>query len=199
MEALCRICMKDLNCGLGLFQYLLQRDCVCGDCRQQFQISKQPITRLDIAIDYCYQYDETIENLLYQFKEARDVALAPVFLRPFCKQIEQRYQGYTIVFVPSSSSKTIDRGFLPLRLLFEEVNLVKIEVFDKAESYQQKKKNRSKRVEIHDAITCRKTQIPERVLLVDDVVTTGNTIRTCYDQLADKQATVRVFAITVKK
>jgi predicted amidophosphoribosyltransferase len=54
-----------------------------------------------------YSYEGAIKEALFQFKGLYDIILAPIFLERFIFYLSLYYEGYTIVFVPSSNEDMI--------------------------------------------------------------------------------------------
>ena len=135
-----------------------------------------------LSIHILYEYNDFLENMIYQWKEQRDVALRQSFIQLYVKQINRKYKNYTIVFMPSSENKTKMRGFHSLEQLYLDVSLPKVHLFEKIGDHKQSIQGFDKRKEINKYIKLKEgVMIPQTpLLLVDDVCTSGSTLLHAY-------------------
>lgn len=182
MKQLCPLCFQDIMIHQDFFHWLKQDALICGDCRKQLIEVNTDRKLEDINIHILYEYNDFLENLLFQYKEGLDVVLAPVFFHEFIKELKQRYRGYTILMMPSSIEKLQERGFLPLEDMLKELDLPKISPFYKTENRKQSTLSYEDRQLISNIICLKQdVKLPKRkVLLVDDVCTTGATLKAAY-------------------
>ncbi len=187
MSDKCLICFDDLASGVSLKTYLGKADVICGHCRRRFKICNNELVIDQLKIQCCYYYDDFVENLLFQFKEGRDVALKSIFMHQQLTYIKKKYRGYTLVYVPSAIDKFKERGFWPLELIYEQVNLPKKQLFIKNAPYKQSHQEYFRRNQIKKVIELiPQVTIPKKVLLVDDMCTSGNSLKACFDLISDK-------------
>ena len=131
------------------------------------------------------KYKPPLSKLLIQYKENRDVELASVFLSYYTAYLNFKYSGFTIVLTPSSLSKIKKREFNHLELIFKNMNLPILNILTKKEGKEQKKNSASERGLVYKLIDIQNgCQITgKKILLVDDVITTGNTLKACLNLL----------------
>lgn len=193
----CLICFGDIQQGLTVYDWLNQHSVICGRCKQQFrrlsmwtQLGKLPLYLL-------YEYTDEMEKLLFQYKEGRDIALAPVFLQDDLKKLHDKFRHYHIVLMPSSQEKLLERGFLPMREMLKGIRLPILEPFYKSENHKQSLQSFENRRTIEKIIKRDGTvPLPDApLLLVDDVCTSGSTIKWAYDLL--QEHTYRIEALVV--
>lgn len=196
-EEYCRLCFADIQKKQTIVDWLSQDSCLCGQCLMNLKyialhtrIEKMPLFIL-------YEYNEFIENMIYQFKEGRDIALRDVFFHKFMKKINDKYRHYTIVLLPSSEEKNQERQFLPVREMLCACTLPIIEPFYKIGNHKQSLQSFENRMQIATIIK-RKAHVqlpPTKLLLVDDVCTSGSTLKHAYDEL--KAHTYKIEALVL--
>lgn len=183
----CKICFEKLHRRASLFTYFHYRDCICEICRNKMEIEEKWLLVGDLEVFCLYTYNRFMENLLFQFKEGKDVALKDIFLFSYKSKIEKMFKGYTIVYMPSSKEHIKVRGFFPLKEMFEMIDLPKEEVFIKNHTYKQSSLSYLQRKQIRNIMQIKKgcKHKRKKVLLVDDVITSGETILSAYRLLKD--------------
>ena len=184
----CLICFNDLYEGVPLNEYFTYNDVICGKCRAKMvPIGKwREIEGMHIFV--LYEYNDFMESLLFQFKEGRDIALKDLFFYRWNKTINDKFKNWTIAFMPSSEKRFAERRFFPLKEMMRDVKLVKLTPFEKTKDYKQSQKHYEQRKGIHKVIQ-RKKEISiqgTKLLLVDDVVTSGQTLLSAY-HLVEKE------------
>jgi predicted amidophosphoribosyltransferase len=145
-----------------------------------------------------YHYTTEFEAFIYQFKESFDIALAPIFIYPFRRQLNHQYLHHLGMYAPSSLEKTKQRGFLPLEYLYQDLKIDKHIYFSK-ENVNQKDQDIHQRLLIHQSIRyCGpKLSHPSRIVLLDDVITTGATLHAMYDQLKHQNTQISACVLAI--
>lgn len=193
----CILCLEDIHHKQDFFHWLKQDALLCGECRNQLAYVNTFRKLGNMKIHILYSYNDFIENMLFQFKEGRDIALAPVFLHDHKRRIEQMYKGYTMIFMPSSEEKTKERGFYALEEMYKEIKLAKLAPFYKSENRKQSTLHYEERQKIAEVIhLLPKMHLPKKkLLLVDDVCTTGATLKCAYDLLHEHTVEIEAFVL----
>ena len=174
----CRICMRDVDFHQSLTEYLFGKDIICHDCCSHFVLLDRIVLYQGMRLWMLYEYQDALENLIYQYKEQRDIALAEVFLYRFAHKINRRYVGYSLVFMPSSLQKIQERGFSHLKEMTKMLTLPYYDGVKKTSTQKQSLQNKKGRktigkyLELDDAIPIPDTPL----LLFDDVCTSGATL-----------------------
>lgn len=173
------------------------RNMLCGDCKQALEVKNTKIKCNGYHLYVLYKYNDFIENMIFQYKEGRDIALAPVFFHEVHDQIHRMFRYHVIVLMPSSKEKTMERGF---RSLYEMVKACKLPIIDpfyKTENHKQSLQTYENRKHITQVIKIKTDyKIPHRkLLLIDDVCTSGSTLDHAYHLLKDHHKHITALAL----
>lgn len=187
----CLICFENLYTGVSLIEYFTYRDIICGRCRAKMIPVGEYREIEGMHIFVLYEYNEFMESLLFQFKEGRDIALKSLFFYRWNKTINDKFKGWTIAFMPSGVKRIQERGFYPLQEMLSEISLLKMDLFEKTKEYKQSQMNYKQRKGIHKVIKRKKgISLQEtKLLLVDDVITSGNTLLSAFALVKDAKQT----------
>lgn len=133
----------------------------------------------DMKVHILYEYNEFLENLLFQYKEGQDVALRHLFFWEYRRRIANRFQGWAVALMPSSDAKTQERGFHALKEMAEVIRLPKLQPYRKRINHKQSLLSYEQRQHIDEFMEWQAdVDLSKRkVLLVDDVATSGATLR----------------------
>lgn len=144
---------------------------------------------------YPYQ-DEKSGALVRAFKKGKRYSLAQFWVGKLENVLKHEYEALGIVPVPPRPEKIIKGEHDQVEILASLLELrgfTIARILAREESQQQKKLNRSMRLEsarkayrIQEPFTNR---APQRIILLDDVFTTGATLDTCARILKDNGAT----------
>lgn len=174
----CKLCFEPIK-GMGILDLLMQNPLICEKCQKKFAPIFSKFYIDGIKGMSIYDYDQTIREYLFQLKGAFDVEIAPIFLLPFARFLRFRYRKFILVPAPSSGESNLQRGFNHVQEIFSVLRLPIINVFKKTSVVKQvgltyeQRQNIIKHIEIKDASRLQ----GKKVLLVDDVMTTGATLK----------------------
>ena len=154
----CQNCNKELH-----------RD-TCIDCKLWMKKGYIP---KHLAI---YHYEENMKDYFSRYKFMGDYCLRKIFqkdiknnLKPFFKK------GYTIVPVPLSEERLVERGFNQVEGLIEGIPYQ--DIFEKRDIEKQSSKTREERLSQDNAFCLKKgIDVPNKIIIVDDIYTTGSTL-----------------------
>ena len=192
----CVYCDEEIS-KISLTSLFLQEDKLCSKCRSQLPIKRRIITKNDMKVETFYEYDGMFKSLLLQFKECYDEALKDVFLYKIADYINVRYYDYHLVLVPSSKKKENERGFNHLEMMFERVKLKRVNGLRMKQELVQEEKNYLQRSMMIDNYIYDGDDI-SRVLIVDDVMTTGSSLYGVYSAFKKKVRKAEVLSLAYK-
>lgn len=194
---ICIYCGKSID-KQTFSSIFLEKDELCYKCRSLLKLDKRKIKIDSLTIETFYDYDGIFRDLLIQYKECFDEALAPVFLYMLKDYLKYKYFGYKIVLMPSSRRKLMDRGFNHLKLIYEPVGLKIIDGLRMKEELVQEGKSLIERQMMKNNYIYEGPRL-NKVLLVDDVVTTGSSMIGAYNALKNRCNMVKAVSLASKK
>ncbi|MBR2802569.1 MAG: ComF family protein [Erysipelotrichaceae bacterium] len=193
----CLYCLKEIG-KEELNTVFLRDDPLCPACRKALQghFRRGRLGSLRYTCLYSYGPDSLFREMLLQYKEAYDEALAPVFLAPYAETLKLRYRSFTLVCLPSAPSHEAERGFCHLEEITRCLDLPRKRITMK-EDLSQKGKTKEERKQMEGNF-CFLDEIREneKILLFDDVLSSGATMRGAYRLLRQKTASIRIFVLS---
>ena len=148
-----------------------------------------------LEVKALYPYDSLFKSMLLQYKEALDEALYPLFLRPYLSYLRLIYHGYTIITIPSSKAKLAKRAFDHMELIVSEVKLRKLKALRSIKDIDQRAKSLQERKEMLDNFELLTKELPSKILLVDDVITSGASLLGAYRVLRPHVKKIKALAL----
>lgn len=194
----CLYCKSEIK-KFNLSSIIFETDQLCIDCRSKLKINRKIIDIGSLKVETLYNYDDGIfRDLLIQYKECYDEALANVFLYMIKDYIKIKYHSYHIVYVPSSDRKRELRGFNHLKLIFKDLGLMEVNGLTMKRQLIQEGMNYSQRkLMLDNYIYCGKRL--NKVLIVDDVVTTGSSLLGVYKAIEPYCADIKALSLARKE
>ena len=193
----CIYCDEEIE-KIDLKNLFLKEDNLCYKCRDKLKLNKKIIKIENIIVETLYNYDGIFKDLLIQYKECFDEALSSVFLYMLEDYIYFKYYGYQLLFIPSSEKKLNDRGFNHLELMFKNVRLKKVEGLKMKKELIQEGKNYYERKQMINNYEYNGKKL-NKVLIVDDVLTTGSSVLGVYNAIKPYANRVRVLVVSRKE
>jgi len=146
-------------------------------------ICKNPL--LPNRIIAAFAYEGQLKEIIHQYKYEDAYILSKDLARglfPIVKKLEN-YRSYSLTFIPLSLPKIRSRGYNQAKLLADEVGKkLKLEIVDLMERLPQdetqviSQTKAARKKNIRGTFKIKKTaEVPEKIILIDDVVTTGAT------------------------
>lgn len=169
-ERFCLLCLKNLQDDRSLSGLLFGDDILCASCRKQIVPCKKIYDIGGVFYHILYEYNDFLETVFFQYKEQRDVVLSSMFLHEVKKSA---FRKYCLCGLCSSDEKYMERGFLPLELIFDSIYFP---LYKNRDYKQSNQKNRKKIKDVIQLKTC--YPLPrKKKMIVDDVCTSGASLK----------------------
>ncbi len=160
---------------------------MCHRCYDEFQPQLKKFKVNDIDAMYLFNYDQTIQKHLYQFKGCADIELSQVFLEYFTDYLRLKYRGFAVIPAPSSKEGDEQRGFNHVVEIFSHLRLPMIRCVHKTKNIKQADLTAKERENVQKILTIDDIDLTgKKILIVDDVYTTGSTIRSMIKLIQSK-------------
>lgn len=197
---LCHKCMNNLHKLKGSRCHKCSREndeSLCFDCKRwQDSFEKgDPLIR-NISL---YKYNEFMQQLIAKWKYRGDYILGKCFKNEFIALFKKHFghiaNSAVIVPIPLSEERLFERGFNQAEMLASFISDELIHCLERVHTEKQSKKTRRERMLTLNPFILR-TPINKRIILVDDIYTTGRTLRHAA-HLLKENGCPEVYAITL--
>lgn len=167
---------------------------LCSRCQHLLKGQRHRFYVNNILVTSLYPYDDFMQKLIIQYKESGDVALKDVFLEGHRAWFNKRYHRYLGILIPSHIDRVLQRGWSHLPLIYENT----IDVFSNIEKVNAQRQMTQSPTQ-RSAIQFRMLQtIPKgykKLVILDDVVTTGASIMAIANLLDSSQYSIEAFSL----
>ena len=196
----CLLCGQTMKVFLTFSSLLLLKNadsCLCSDCDSTFERIGEEYcpncmkTGLSTKCQDCqfwckegikvshraiFTYNQAMKDFFSRYKFDGDFLLRKVFASVLSEELK-KYKEYQFVVIPLSPERLLDRGFNQVEGLIDAAGFKYLDLLDKREERASSSKSRSERLatELPFSIKSEVT-IPKKILLIDDIYTTGTTI-----------------------
>src|SRR5690606_28842238 len=132
-----------------------------------------------------YQYTEAMKTFLHRYKFLQDVELSKVFAEEVKRSL--RKPRGVVVPIPMHASKLMERTFPQVDRLLDAAEINYQHFLVKSDSTQGTK-SKKERMAVENLFAWNGETVPKKILLVDDLYTTGTTLRQAAKTLKDAGA-----------
>lgn len=146
-----------------------------------------------------YRYTDFAKDVVSKFKFRGDYVLAEIFAQNL-RQVLQAFQYDYIVPIPLSEERLHERGFNQAEALITTAGFKSSHLLSRVHAEKQSKKSRSERIHLQQVFKL-ETELnlnSKRILLIDDIYTTGSTLRHGAKLLKENGA-ARVYSFTLAR
>ena len=146
-----------------------------------------------------YRYTDFVKDVVAKFKFRGDYVLAEIFADDL-RQNLQSFQYDYIVPVPLSEERLYERGFNQAEALITTVGFEPTHLLSRFHTEKQSKKSRSERIHLEQVFKL-DTDLnlkSKTIVLIDDIYTTGSTLRHAAKILKDNGA-AKVYSFTLAR
>ncbi|MBE6350226.1 MAG: ComF family protein [Spirochaetaceae bacterium] len=166
---------------------LLSEKGICMYCRRK--------TNQRISVCALFPYALWMKDLVFQWKEANLRKFSYSIAHFYYETIKEKYSDYVIVPIPPRPKKIFALGWDQMN---DIANYLKYyfhcdvqKLLKRTENFQQKKLSKEERLYSKNKYVVKNENmtLPKKILLIDDIMTTGATIESCGILLKNKGAT----------
>jgi len=172
----CKVCFSPIHYR-HIFQWH-RSPLLCSACHHQLEWHHQLSTFEGYPIESFLDYGPLFKSRIHQYKTLGDLELGKTFLHQHYDYLRLKYRGFTFLLAPSHPDHLVDRGFHHLDEILVPLGFPLLHVFYKNKAYRQAEQDYHGRQGIHNVIQRHTDKpLPRKLVLFDDVMTTGETIR----------------------
>lgn len=196
----CLLCGQTMKTILTFSSLLLIKNddsCLCSDCDSTFErIGEEHCPNcmkiglstncqdcqfwckegIEVSHRAIFTYNQAMKDFFSWYKFDGDFLLRKVFASVLSAEL-RKYKEYQFVVIPLSPERLLDRGFNQVEGLVEAAGFKYLDLLEKREERASSSKSRSERLTTELPFFIKSgASIPKKILLIDDIYTTGTTI-----------------------
>ncbi|MGL4850783.1 MAG: ComF family protein [Clostridium sp.] len=172
---------------------------LCDKCKRKIVLCEKNDN------SYAY-YNETLKKLILSFKFSKNFTSGDILSKFLIQKLENEDKDCIITYVPLSKKRLKKRGFNQCEYLARKVGeALNIEVLDTLEQVEEIREQKTlgvkeRRENVKNAFVCKNSKIikKKKIILIDDVITTGATIREC-EKILKNNDVLSIKVLTIGK
>jgi competence protein ComFC len=122
-----------------------------------------------------FHYNDFLKEVIARFKFRGDYIIAKAFTEPLKQELSKLTFDY-LVPIPLSEERLYERGFNQAEALLAAAGFPPTPLLTRIHSEKQSKKSRTERIHVPQVFQVSES-VSGKILLVDDIYTTGSTLR----------------------
>lgn len=185
----CLLCDKELSTKASWKSLLALEDetFICEDCSSSFKKSKRKEDTSSIKVTSLYEYNGAMRDYLHQYKFLQDIALAKVFKNELHSVLKSKVN---IIPIPMHPKRKVNRTFSHVEELLKCARISYSDVLEKKDDETMGEKTKKERLALSPLFKLQPNTLikNEPYMLIDDIFTTGTTLRHAATVLIDAGA-----------
>ena len=183
MSNFCKICLKEFE-----YHGIFKKTCICNSCFKQFKIIDQKEKIDGVITHFIYEYNSFFKTQLFHYKGCYDYELRSIFLDRFKYEIKIKYSSYIIIPLPSTKKDDEKRGFNHVEEIFSSLNIKIIKAIYKNKDFKQSDRSKQERSKVKYDFSIKENidLKNKKILIVDDILTTGSSLRSAINLVKSK-------------
>ncbi|MFP8781973.1 ComF family protein [Planococcus plakortidis] len=192
MEVVCQPCRKEFSkiTEHGCRICSKEGEAICPDCRYWEENGYRELIQSGTSL---YRYNDAMKDWFHQYKFLKDVLLAQVFAKDL-REVLKNERG-VVVPIPLNEEKLRERSFSQVDELLLAAGIPYSHLLEKC-GETLGEKTRQERMATKQLFRLNGRVVPKQLVLVDDLYTTGTTMRQAAKTLQEAGAeSIRILTL----